>query len=256
MSIIRLPGRRAFLLGAATLAAGAVLPRANAIDWDHVQQVEGNGNIRRQAREVGHFSGVAMALAGTVEIRHGGRDAVTIEADDNLLPLIETVIEDGALQIRTRRPVSIRTRKLRVLIQARELNRLSLGGSGDIDADRLDGARVQVDIGGTGTVRVGRIEAERVVVNVGGSGKLHVDGGSARTVSVSIGGSGDIDLAHVRAESANVSIAGSGDATLWVRDSLGATVMGSGSVAYYGDARIDKSMMGSGSVRRLGAAPR
>jgi hypothetical protein len=245
--------RRAFLFSA--LAAGAVGLQARAFGWDRYQQVDGNGNVKRQARDVGHFTGVAMGLGGKVEVRRGERDSVVIEADDNLLPLIDTVVEDGALQIRTRHAVSLHTRKLRVFVTVRQLERLALAGSGDIDVDRMDGARVQFDVGGSGSIRVGKVEAERVVIGVGGSGNLHVEGGAARTVSVSVGGSGDIDLARVRTESANVSIAGSGDATVWVRDSLSTTVMGSGSIAYYGDPRVAKSMMGSGSVRRLGATP-
>jgi hypothetical protein len=247
--------RRAFLLGAAALAAGAIGLQDGAIAEERYQQVEGNGKLKRQAREVGHFSGVAMALAGKVEVRRGERDGVAIEADDNLLALIETAVDDGTLQIRTRHAVSIDTRKLRVFVTVRQLERLSLAGSGDIDVDRMEGARVGFDIGGTGAIRVAKLDAERVVVGVGGSGKLRVDGGAARTVSVSIGGSGDVDLARVRTESANVTIAGSGDATLWVRDSLSTTVMGSGNVAYYGDPRVARSTMGSGSVRRLGATP-
>lgn len=248
-------GRRAFLLGAAALAASAAVPQASAFGWDRYQQVEGNGNVKRQTRETGHFSGLAMALPGKVEIRRGERDAVVVEADDNLLALIETVVEDGTLQIRTRRAVSLRTRNLRVFVTARDLDRLAMAGSGSIDADRMNGARVQFDIGGSGDISVGHIEGERVVANLGGSGSLKAGGGAARTVSISIGGSGNIDLGRVRAESANVTIAGSGDATLWVRDSLATTVMGSGDVGYYGDPRVSKSAMGSGSVRRLGATP-
>jgi len=248
--------RRTFLLSALAVgAAGAVGLQTDALAWDRYEQVDGNGNVKRQAREAGHFTAVAMALSGKVEVRRGERDSVAIEADDNLLPLIETVVEDGTLQIRTRHAVSIHTRKLRVFVTVRQLERLALAGSGDIDADRMDGARVQFDIGGSGTIRVGKVEAERIVVGVGGSGNLRVEGGAVRTVSISVGGSGDIDFARVRAESANVTIAGSGDATVWVRDSLSTTMMGSGSVAYYGDPRVAKSMMGSGNVRRLGATP-
>ncbi|WP_036165804.1 head GIN domain-containing protein [Massilia sp. 9096] len=245
--------RRTFLLGA--LAAGASAKYGGAFAGERYQQVEGSGNITRQARDAGHFTGVAMALAGKVEVRRGERDSIVVEADDNLLALIETAVEDGTLQIRTRHAVSIRTYKLRVLVTVRQLDRLALAGSGDIDVDRMDGARVRFDIGGTGTIRVGKVDAERIVVGVGGSGNLRVEGGTARTVSISVGGSGDIDLARVRTESANVTIAGSGDATVWVRDSLSTTVMGSGSIGYYGDPRVARSMMGSGSVRRLGATP-
>ena len=47
-------------------------------------------------------------------VRHGADQAsVTIETDDNLMPLIETVVENGTLQIRTtRRNIGIEPRRL------------------------------------------------------------------------------------------------------------------------------------------------
>lgn len=248
--------RRRLLLGACALACLGSAAPAGAWDWGRREAVQGSGNVKRQVREVGHFSGVAMALAGKVEVRRGDREGVTIEADDNLLPLIETVIEDGTLQIRNKRGTSIRTRNLKVTVQARDLDRLALGGSGTIDADRVNGAHVQFDIGGSGSINVGKVEGERIVANIGGKGDLKANDGNVRTVSISIGGMGSVDLGHVRTESANVTVAGSGNATLWVRDSLSLTVAGSGDVNYYGDPQISKTVMGSGSLHRLGAAPR
>ena len=248
--------RRRLLLGACALACLGAASQADAWDWGRAEQVAGNGNIKRQVRDVGHFSGVAMALAGKVEVRRGERDGVTVEADDNLLPLIETVVEDGTLKIREKRGANLRTRNLKVFVQARELDRLSLGGSGTIEADRVNGARVQFDIGGAGSIKVGKVEGERIVAAIGGQGDLKADEGNARTVSISIGGQGKVDLARVHTDSANVTVAGMGNATLWVRDSLSLTIAGAGDIGYYGDPQVSKSVLGSGEVRRLGPSPR
>ena len=252
------PLRRRLLLGACALACLGAASQAGAWDWSwgHSEVVQGNGNIRRQAREVGHFSGVAMALAGKVDVRRGDRESVSIEADDNLLPLIETVVEDGTLHIRGKRGTNVRPHNLKVMVQARDLDRLALGGSGSIDADRVNGARVQFDIGGSGSINVGKVEGERITANIGGRGDLKTNEGTARTVSISIGGMGNVDLAHVRTESANVTVAGAGNASLWVRDSLSLTIAGSGDISYYGDPQVSKTVLGSGEVRRLGPAPR
>ena len=40
------------------------------------------------------------ACRPSVELRIGNSEGITIETDDNLLPLIETVIENGTLKIR------------------------------------------------------------------------------------------------------------------------------------------------------------
>ena len=250
---------RRFLVAACALACIAIAPQASSGDWSwgKSEQVQGSGNVQRQARNVAHFSGLSMSLPGNVEIRSGsGREGLTIEADDNLLPLIETVVEDGTLKIRAKRDANLRTRNLKVVVQARDVDRLLLAGSGNIDADVVRGGRVRFDVGGSGSIKVRRVEGESVNVNLGGSGNLKAADGAVRNISISIGGSGNVDLAHVRTENASVTVAGSGDATLWVRDSLSLTVAGSGDVNYYGDPQISKSVVGSGSVRRLGASPR
>jgi hypothetical protein len=254
------PRRRLLAACAFALAASGVCMStpALAFDWSFgsSEQVQGSGNVKRETRQIGHFSGLALSLPGQVEIRSGGTEGISIEADDNLLPLIETVVEDGTLKIRSKRKVNLRTRNLKIVVQARELDRLALGGSGSIDADRVSGQRLRFDVGGSGNIRVRKAEGESVSVSLGGSGNLKVDEGNARNLSASIGGSGTVDMARVRVDTASVTVAGSGDATLWVRNSLSMTVAGSGDVNYYGDPKLSTSVVGSGGAHRLGAAPR
>ena len=250
---------RRLVLAACALACIAAAPQAEAVDWSwsRGEQVQGSGKMLRQARDVAHFDGIALSLPGNVEIHSGSaREGVTVEADDNLLGLIETVVEDGTLKIRAKKDADLRTRGLKFIVQARDIDRLSLAGSGNIDADVVRGGRVRFDVGGSGAVKVRRLEGESVDVALGGSGNLSVQDGTARNLSISIGGSGTVNLGRVRADSASITVAGSGDATLWARERLALTVAGSGDVNYYGDPQISSSVVGSGNVRRLGAAPR
>jgi hypothetical protein len=262
MTIPHNPRRR--LLAACALAAFAAVSASSVTapaiagdwSWGGRETVQGNGNIKRQARQVAHFSGVAVSVPGQVEIRSGGSsEGLTIETDDNLLPLIETVVEDGTLKIRNKDKVNIKPRKLTIVVQARELDRLAMAGSGSIDADRVAGSKVRFDIGGSGSIKVRKAEGESIDVNLGGSGDLKVAEGNARSLSASIGGSGTIDMTRVPVDKASVTVAGSGDATLWIKNSLSLTVAGSGDVNYYGDPQVSKSVVGSGGAKRLGAAP-
>jgi len=256
------PRRRllgAFTLAAAAVALGSALTPAPALagwSFGKSEQVQGSGNIKRETRQVSGFKGLALGLSGQVEVRTGSSEGLTIETDDNLLPLIETVVEGGTLEIRNKKGFNIRPRSLKIVVQTRGLESLSLGGSGSIDADRVAGSRIQFDIGGSGKITVRKLEGESVGVNLGGSGDLKVNEGSARSVSANIGGSGNVDLTRVPVDKASVTVAGSGDVTLWVRNSLSTTVAGSGDINYYGDPQVSKTTLGSGGPRRLGAAPR
>lgn len=241
---------------AAALACAAV--PASAIDWSWgSERVEGKGAVKRQARQATHFTGLAFELPGKLELRMGDVEGVSIETEDNLLPLVETVVENGTLRIRpSKRNLSLRSKNLKVVVNARQIERLALGGSGSIEADGLRAPRLSIDLGGSGDVNVRSVDSDSVAVTVGGSGDFKVGGGSARKLSVSIGGSGTVDMGRVQSDSASVSVAGSGDASVWARNELSVTIAGWGDVAYYGDPRVSNSVVGSGKVHRLAAAPR
>ena len=249
------PALRALMLAAA-LACTVAPPTAMAWPFGG-EQVEGSGSVTRQARKVDSFNGIALGLPGRLELRSGSVDSVTVETDDNLQALVETRVEDGMLRIRpVKRNLDLRTRNLKIVVTARQIERLSLGGSGTIDADVLRGKRLDVDVGGSGKIRIARLDAETVAAKVAGSGDLHADGGTVRDLSVSIGGSGSVDMGKVATDTARVSIAGSGDVTVWAKNDLRANIAGSGDVGYYGDPTVSRSVAGSGEVRRIGNAPR
>lgn len=230
---------------------------AAPLDWVSGDKVQGSGNVKKQSRELAHFTGVSLSLPAAMELRIGNTESVTIETDDNLLPLIETVIENGTLKIRPAKRNSIlHARTMKIVVYAKEVERLSLGGSGSIDADALRGKKLSFDLGGSGSIRLKGVEGEAVAINVGGSGNFRSGAGKADSLSVSIGGSGDVDLGLVQSKEASVSLAGSGTALVWATSGLSVTIAGSGDVNYYGDPKVSRSVVGSGTTKRLGGAPR
>ncbi len=249
--------RRA-LLAAGMAASLAVAGHAGATSWSWgSEQVRGSGRIVKQNRQVSGFSGLSLGTPGRVELRIGNSESVTVEADDNVLPLLETVVEDGVLKIRpARRDLGFSSTSIRIVVQARAIERLSLGGSGSIHADPLRAKRLDIDMGGSGEIRLKGVEADTLSVSLAGSGDIEAEGGSVEKLSVSIKGSGDVDLGRVQAASASVSVAGSGDAVVAPRNRLGVSIAGSGDVKYYGDPQVSKSVAGSGEVKRVGGSAR
>jgi hypothetical protein len=249
---------RRTLLAACIAASLAAATQVAAASWSSGgEQVQGSGRIVRQVRQVGNFSGLSLGLPAHVELRIGNTVGLTIEADDKLLPLVETVVEDGTLKIRAaKRNLNLQSKSIRIVVQARSIERLALGGSGSIDADALRARKLDIDLGGSGSINLKGVDSDALAVSLGGSGDLKAAGGTTGRLTVSIGGSGDVDLGRVQARSASVTIAGSGDATVWPSNELSATIAGSGDVNYYGDPQVSKSSVGSGGVRRMGSTPK
>jgi hypothetical protein len=222
--------RTSLLLCAA--AAIASLGLAGASAWTGIT---GSGRPMTQQREVSGFKGIALSVPGRLEIVQGPAEGVTLAADDNVVPEIETVVERGVLHIRFRRSTGVTTRtRISIMVKARSIESIAVAGSGDVIAMALDSPELTVRVAGSGDVKVG---------------------GRAESLLVRISGSGDVDAGRFDTQRAKVSVAGSGDATVWARKSLEVSVSGSGDVRYFGDPEVRRKIAGSGSVRRKGASP-
>ena len=239
------------LVGAFTLTATS----ATAWDWSWGAKISGSGNIKTEARAVTGFNGISLSIPAKAEIIQGASEGISIETDDNILPLIETVIEEGKLKIRFKdRNMSVTTKTLRMTINVKSIESLAVAGSGDLRAAKLQVSTLKTSIAGSGDVRIANLDADTLIVSIAGSGDFSA-AGKTNTLEAKIAGSGDIKTEKLAAGNVKLSIAGSGDAKVWAKDNLKISVAGSGDVAYYGDAKVSQSVAGSGSVKRLGSAP-
>ncbi len=238
-----------------TALVACVPVTAQAWDWGFgFNTTKGSGVLKTETRNVSGFNRISLSLPGVVEIVQGDSEGLTIETDDNLLPLIETVVEDGGLKLRTPKKVNISTKTLKITVNAKTLEALAVAGSGDLRAAKLKAGKLKASIAGSGDITISNLDADDLHISIAGSGNF-VGGGKVNTVSSNIAGSGDIKAGKLESNASKISIAGSGDATVWAKDTLTVKVAGSGDVKYYGDAKVSQSVAGSGSVKRLGNTP-
>lgn len=233
----------------------AITP-VHAADWFGNKTVTGSGKPSSAKRELAPFNSIAVDLHGKIELIQGNTEGVVVEADDNLLPLIETVVSNGQLRIGTVKGMNLPgSAKIQVTVYARNVDTLSLSGSADLTAARLSTSKLAGNIAGSGSIKIKDLQSDNLTVSIAGSGSFEAQG-IAKTMKVNIAGSGDVNTAKLSTQDAKVSIAGSGDATLWVRQALSVSIAGSGDVRYYGEGTLrNASTMGSGSVKQLGTAP-
>lgn len=208
----------------------------------------------RESRDVAGFDSLTLAAPLDVDIVQGDRESLVLEGDADELARIETVVEGGALKIRTRDRHWGNWSKLRGHLAVRNLRAVSISGSGDIKSGELRSGDFEISISGSGDVAIGTLASGRLRVSIAGSGDVNVAGKVDRA-EVSIAGSGDVNAKRLEAREAKISITGAGDATVWARDNVEVSILGSGDVRYYGDPKVAKRVVGAGSVTRLAAAP-
>lgn len=240
------------------IAALAALPGLLAAVAAHAlfeTTIAPSGKVVSETRNPQGFSGIAVAVPGTVVVRQGEPAAVAIEADDNLLSEIETVVERAVLRVRFKRNLAVAGHAtIRLLVTSPAIESLAVAGGGDIVAESIRSPSLALSVAGSGDVRIARLEAQSLKASIAGSGDIAV-AGRATEVSVKIAGSGDVKAGRLEGQRAQVSISGSGNASVWARDSLHASIAGSGNVRYYGDPAVTKKIAGAGSIQRLGREP-
>lgn len=215
----------------------------------------GSGHVVTEARAVSGFDAIAGSASIDVVVRQAGREAVTVEAEDNVVSLVETVVEpaggSGRLLIRFRRGESVSPRKnVKVTVDVVRLQAVSMAGSGDLQVQALKTPALKVSLAGSSDVGIAGLATEALELSVSGSSDI-VAAGRAATLRLGIAGSGDAKMRDLQADDVTVSIAGSGNAEVHADRSLEVRAAGSGHVVWRGAAtQVKQRIAGSGSVTK------
>ena len=213
--------------------------------------VKGSGNIVTATRTVSQFDRVSVSGSGHLSIVQGDQEALTIEADDNLLPLIKSEVASGVLKIGPEN-VNLRpTKTIHYVLQLKSLEALHLSGSLEAEAQSIKTDQLLITISGSGKIQVASLDTSELNVHVSGSGDIQL-AGKVNRQTIQISGSGNYSAADCESQSTAVHISGSGEATIWARLALEAHVSGSGDIKYYGSPQVDTHISGSGGVHSLG----
>lgn len=250
---------RRYLLGAFTAAlvtSGTALADDSG-SWGERswgRMVKGSGQMATQSRQVSGYQGVLLKGSMRIVLRQSGREGVLVEADDNLIGMIETTVttRDGlpTLVIGTKKGSSYTTRnRMTVTIDLIDLKSVAISGSGDVVGSSIKSGELRLSIDGSGDVRLTQVSTGNMAVNVSGSGDVTLAGKSDK-LSISISGSGDVQTRDMQADDVSVSIAGSGDASVNARKTLNVSIVGNGDVDYTGDPVLKTAIAGHGNVKK------
>ncbi len=213
-------------------------------------RLKGSGQSVDKARAVAAFSRVRLDGPVDVRLAPADKEGLRVQADDNLEPLITTTVEGDTLVIGLKEGSSFSTRNpLRVLVDFRQLQALTIKGSGDASIDRLKGERFELGLSGSGDARVGLLEVRELTASLSGSGDLEI-AGRAEQQDWSLSGSGDVSAASLSGQRAKARLSGSGDMRLGVTQELEATLSGSGDLSYAGRPQLRSKVSGSGELRQ------
>jgi len=211
----------------------------------------GSGNVITEERAVSGFDKVALNGEGTVQIIQGETESLTVEAEDNIMPLITSEVENDTLILSQKENTLVNpTKPIKYTVSMIDITGLSASGSGGFEAETIDSSVLDLDFNGSGGINVTTLDADSLVVNISGSGGATI-GGQVNDQQVDISGSGEYRAADFDSNIADITINGSGKAVVRANDTLDVTISGSGLVSYYGDPVVTSNVTGSGAIEHL-----
>lgn len=221
----------------------------------HWETIKGNGQIKTDTREVGNYTSLGSQGSMDVQIAYGNSNSVTVEADENLLPYIETIVENGKLTIRSKKSVNLKpTSKMLVRVSMTTINSLQLSGSGNIKGSGAFTSEGKTDIGvsGSGNLALDFDSFKDLDLSVSGSGNIDLKSSSTNSIDAKVSGSGNIDCSGISSKDVDAKLSGSGNIKVYANNSLDAKISGSGNIYYKGSVQnITSKVVGSGKVLKM-----
>jgi hypothetical protein len=160
--------------------------------------VRGSGTAKTEERAVPAFTTVDVGSGIQADVRVGPAGPVSVTADDNILPLVESDVDQGRLVVRLKEPASTMT-KIHVVASAPSITAVHASSGADVKAAGLTGLALALDASSGAT--------------------LHADG-STKSLAVTASGGATLDASGLVA--ANVVVSASGGAKVGIQATAGA----------------------------------
>ena len=188
--------------------------------------VHGSGVRKTEKRDLPAFNSLDTSGAFEVEVNCQKPATFEIEADDNILPLIQTEVKNGVLHVTTTKSYSSRGGII-LRITVPDLASVKSTGAGKFHVSDVKNDSFEVQSTG----------AAQVVVS-----------GQTKSAKIGSTGAGKIDAHNLRAKNAEVSVTGAASVEVDAADELDVTVSGAGRVTYSGNPKLNKHVSGAGQV--------
>jgi Putative auto-transporter adhesin, head GIN domain len=205
-----------------------------------------------QSRSVSGFHSISSSGPFDVHVNINGTESLKISASADIINEIETVVEDGNLEIKFKHHFESHDNsgRIDIYVNAKSLMGLANAGSGSIKVEgAVAGDNVNIVLSGSGSVS-SAVKADDLHATISGSGSIRLNG-HAGASKVTISGSGELNGKELKTGSASVLITGSGNAYLSAEKTISAHIVGSGNVVYTGTATVTESKtIGSGSISK------
>lgn len=213
----------------------------------------GSGKSKSENREVRGIHQIRVSGAGKLVVTEGDSESLTIEADDNLLPLLRSDVRGGVLYLGVKEPYRIETKKeIRYRLQVRRgsVERINLSGAIDGEVGSWNSDRMALGISGSARVKVGQLYARSLVTEISGAAKVKIEKGTVGQQRAEISGASIYDAEGLATRETHIQASGASKILVRAEERLRVAASGASVIEYAGKPEVQQQLSGACTVRR------
>jgi hypothetical protein len=208
---------------------------------------KGDGNVVKEDRKVSGFTSLEVSGAFNVYLYQGKSEALTLEADQNLMALIKTEVKGDKLRIYTEGNIQKAT-KLNVYLTFEELEMIDISGAVSVSSEEvLEFTELYFDGSGASEIDL-HMNTDVLKADFSGASEINLTG-TAKTANFDLSGASEIDALEFEIANCELDVSGASDARIHVSENLEVSISGAASVKYKGNPHVSSDISGAGSLK-------
>ncbi len=186
------------------------------LPFTYAQNIVGNGDVVTEERSLEPFSSVETSHGWDLVLEQGTGHEMTIEAEQNIIDLLKTEVENGVLRIYFEKGVRIRrSKRKRIYLTFENLESITASGGSDVKAESaLEVADLDMKFSGGSDLSLNSLRVEDLKMQLSGGSDANINFRAISRMEVSASGGSDLSLTNFKGDYCKLELSGGSDATL------------------------------------------
>ena len=210
--------------------------------------INGSGKIISKMVQVSNFSMLDIWGGPNVTIKKGDTESLYIEAEDNILPLIDASVANNTLKIGFKPATFHINKTIKYVITMKSLEGIrATGGSSFIVEGNFISDKMDLEFRGMISASLPNIDVKSLTASLMGKAQATL-AGKAPKQDLNLRGECIFDGKALSGKDVSVKVVGGGVAKVNASDTLVAVVYTDSEVEYFGKPKITSNIIGEGKI--------
>lgn len=236
-------------LGIITAISMIILTATSCI---RIVGIRGSENVKSEDRNVSGFNSVSVSSGMNLYLKQGSTESLKIEAEDNILPLIITKVEDGKLEIKYKNfllgGLSLH-KSVNVYLTVKDLKEVDVSSGVRIESEeiRSDDLKINLSSGAEGNII---IVSKNLIADISSGSRLEISG-QTDSQDIDLGSGGEYSAKNFISKTAVVHASSGSNAVVNVSENLDVDISSGATVEYIGSPKVVSDISSGGVLRSI-----